>query len=192
MQKRWIWRHIWTLFSHDESLISLGSLSRPRLNFAPPRTLLTRRERQHTEKCIDGISMGNGFLITSQINMSAVYLVALFVFWILTVRSGTSTAWPDCSFSFPSCPRWGKPNLHRSPFPFVSRRPALTPDVTQRISCWTQNPPKSNIFPIRTLKSLSWSKWSHCLNRASVGILLRTVKEACFPSVQARFIFLHS
>lgn len=73
----------------------MGSFSRPPLNLAPPCTYLTQIERQHTERCFDGILMGNGFLITSQINMSAVYSVALFVFSSFAVRSCSSTSTPS-------------------------------------------------------------------------------------------------
>lgn len=172
-----------------------GSLSRPLLNFAPPCTYLTQIERQHTERRIDGILMGNGFLITSQINRSAVYSVALFVFWSFTVGSCSSTSTPLARvflFPFPPRPRWGKkPNVQRSPF-LLCLQASLDTRCYAAYQLLNPKPPKSNIFPILTLKSLSWSKWSQCLNRASVRILLRTVKEPCFPSVQARFIFLHS
>lgn len=138
--------------------------------------------------------MGNGFLITSQINMSAVYSVALFVFSSFAVRSCSSTSTPSARvflLPFLHAPDGKKTNVQRSPS-LVCLLACLDTRCYAAYQLLNPKPPKSNIFPILTLKSLSWSKRSQCLNRASVRILLRTVKEACFPSVQARFIFLHS
>lgn len=102
--------------------------------------------------------------------------------------SPSATAFLFLSFT----PQMGKTKDAKITLAFVS--PSLPwRQMLRSISvAGPKNPPKSNIFPILTLKSLSWSKWSQCLNRASVMVLPRTVKEACFPSVQARFIFLHS
>lgn len=164
-------------------------MSRPPLNFVPPALPSAQPERQHTERYIDGILMGNGFLITSQINIPIVYSVALFVFQSFAVRSCNSP-WSGCFFPFRSHPRWETDSAKIS-------RHIVSPNQSWnqmlcRLSSVKHQIPKSNIFSILTLKSLSWSKWSQCLNRASVRILLRTVKEPCFRSVQARFIFLHS